>query len=170
MIENFDQLNLSKPLLNALNDLNLQHPTPIQNKSFPVIMSGRDTVGLAQTGTGKTLAYLLPLLRNLNYSDQRHPRILILVPTRELVAQVVNEIEKLTKYLSLRSFGIYGASNINTQKQKVYAGLDILVATPGRLIDLMISRAVQLNAIKKLVIDEVDEMFELGCRAPLLPA
>lgn len=168
MIENFDQLNLSKPLLNALKDLNLHNPTPIQSKSFPVIMSGRDTVGIAQTGTGKTLAYLLPLLRNLNYSEQRHPRVLILVPTRELVVQVVNEIEKLTKYVSLRSFGIYGASNINTQKQKVYSGLDILVATPGRLIDLMISRAVQLNAVKKLVIDEVDEMFELGFRPQLL--
>src|SRR5688572_23193441 len=122
----FSELNLSKALLSALDDLDLQEPTPIQAKSFTVIMSGRDAVGIAQTGTGKTFAYMLPILRQLEYSEQRHPRILIIVPTRELVVQVVTEIEKLTKYMSLRVYGIYGASNINTQKQKVYDGLDIL--------------------------------------------
>jgi ATP-dependent RNA helicase RhlE len=124
-------------------------------------------VGIAQTGTGKTFAYLLPILRQLTYSEQRQPRVLIVVPTRELVAQVVGEIEKLTKYMNVRCYGVYGASNINTQKQKVYDGLDILVATPGRLIDLTLSRTLQLGSVKKLVIDEVDEMLNLGFRAQL---
>jgi ATP-dependent RNA helicase RhlE len=131
-------------------------------------MSGKDAVVIAQTGTGKTLSYLLPILRQLTYSELRHPRVLIIVPTRELVVQVVSEIEKLTVYMSLRVFGVYGASNINTQKQRVYDGLDILVATPGRLIDLTLSRTLQFSAVKKLVIDEVDEMLNLGFRSQLL--
>ena len=163
----FNDINLSKPLLRALNDIGFTNPTPIQEKAFPVISSGVDTIGIAQTGTGKTFAYLLPILKQLTYSEQRQPRVLILVPTRELVVQVVNEIEKLTAYMSVRCFGVYGASNINTQKQKVYAGLDILVATPGRLIDLTLSRTLQVGSIKKLVIDEVDEMLNLGFRAQL---
>lgn len=163
----FSDLNLNKPLLHALNDLGLESPTPIQEKAFSIIMSGRDAVGIAQTGTGKTFAYLLPILRQHTFSEQRHPRVLIVVPTRELVVQVVNEIERLSKYMSLRVFGVYGASNINTQKQKVYEGLDILVATPGRVIDLTLSRTLQFSAIKKLVIDEVDEMLNLGFRPQL---
>jgi len=163
----FNDLNLSKPLLKAVQDLGLENPTPIQEKAFSVIMSGKDAVGIAQTGTGKTFAYLLPILRQHTYSEQRHPRVLIVVPTRELVVQVVAEIEKLSTYMSLRVVGVYGASNINTQKQKVYDGLDILVATPGRLIDLTLSRTLQFSAVKKLVIDEVDEMLNLGFRAQL---
>ena len=163
----FNDLNLSKPLLKALEELGLHNPTPIQEKAFSVIMSGKDAVGIAQTGTGKTFAYLIPILRQLTYSEQRHPRVLIVVPTRELVVQVVTEIEKLAQYMSLRVFGVYGASNINTQKQKVYDGLDILVATPGRLIDLTLSRTLQFSAVKKLVIDEVDEMLNLGFRPQL---
>lgn len=163
----FSDLNLSKPLLRALEESGFNHPTPIQEKAFSIIMSGRDAVGIAQTGTGKTFAYLIPILRQLTYSEQRHPRVLIVVPTRELVVQVVTEIEKLAQYMSLRVFGVYGASNINTQKQKVYDGLDILVATPGRLIDLTLSRTLQFSAVKKLVIDEVDEMLNLGFRPQL---
>jgi ATP-dependent RNA helicase RhlE len=164
----FNDLNLSKPLIKALNDIGFTSPTPIQEIAFPIIMSGKDAVGIAQTGTGKTFAYLLPILRQLTYSEQRQPRVLIIVPTRELVAQVVTEIEKLAKYMSVRCLGVYGASNINIQKQKVYDGLDILVATPGRMIDLTLSRTLQFTSIKKLVIDEVDEMLNLGFRAQLL--
>jgi ATP-dependent RNA helicase RhlE len=163
----FKELNLSKPILKALEDIGFENPTPIQEKSFPIISSGTDVIGIAQTGTGKTFAYLLPILKQLTYSEQRQPRVLIIVPTRELVAQVIGEIEKLTKYVTIRFYGVYGASNINTQKQKVYDGLDILVATPGRLIDLTLSRTLQLSAVKKLVIDEVDEMLNLGFRAQL---
>ena len=165
--DSFEDLNLSKPLIKSLNDIGYQTPTPIQQKAFPVIMSGKDAVVIAQTGTGKTFAYLLPILRLHTYSEQRQPRVLIILPTRELVVQVVEEIQKLTKYMSVRVLGVYGASNINTQKQKVYDGLDILVATPGRLIDLTLSRTLQFTTIKKLVIDEVDEMLNLGFRAQL---
>jgi len=166
-MKTFKEFNLSKPLLRALDDIGFENPTPIQEKSFPVISSGTDVIGIAQTGTGKTFAYLLPIIKQLTYSEQRQPRVLIIVPTRELVAQVTGEIEKLSKYLTIRFYGVYGASNINTQKQKVYDGLDILVATPGRLIDLTLSRTLQLSAVKKLVIDEVDEMLNLGFRAQL---
>ncbi len=163
----FDQLNLNNPLLKALADLEYIAPTPVQIESLPAIMSGRDVVGIAQTGTGKTFAYLLPIIRQLTYSDQKHPRVVILVPTRELVLQVVSEVEKLTSYSSVRVGGIYGGANINTQKQMVFNGLDILVATPGRLVDLAVNGAVKLKNVQRLVIDEVDEMLEQEFRKQL---
>ncbi|WMX16168.1 DEAD/DEAH box helicase [Aureispira sp. CCB-E] len=163
----FNDLNLNTPLRNALEDLKLVEPTPIQVEALPVVMSGRDVVGIAQTGTGKTFAYLLPILRQLKFSKQKHPRVLIVVPTRELVVQVVGEIEKLTQYMSVRTKGAYGGVNMNTQKDELATGMDILVATPGRLVDLALSRAVKLKTIKQLVIDEVDEMLNLGFRKQL---
>ena len=164
----FKDLNLTKPLLNALSDIGFESPTPIQEKAFPIIMSGKDSVGIAQTGTGKTFAYLLPILRQLTFSEQRQPRVLIVVPTRELVVQVVSEVEKLATYMHVRCVGVYGGGNISIQKQKVYDGVDILVATPGRLIDLTLSRTLQFSSIQKLVIDEVDEMLNLGFRTQLV--
>ena len=164
---NFEELNLNTPLRNALDDLGYIYSTPIQEKAFPVVMSGKDVIGIAQTGTGKTFAYLLPLLRQLGFAKQKHPRILIIVPTRELVLQVVGEIEKLTKYINIRFAGVYGGTNINTQKKIVYSGLDMLVATPGRLIDLTLTGLLRLKSIQKLVIDEVDEMLNLGFRLQL---
>lgn len=168
IIVTFDELNLNKPLISALDDLGYINPTPIQEKAFPVIMSGKDVVAIAQTGTGKTFAYLLPMLRQLKYSDKKHPRILIVVPTRELVLQIVREIEKLTSYMNVRYQGVYGGTNINTQKQLVYDGLDILVATPGRLVDLALTGLLRLKDIQKLVIDEVDQMLSLGFRQQLI--
>ncbi len=164
----FNDLKLNKFLLNALDDLGFVHPTPIQKEALPVIASGKDIVGVAQTGTGKTFAYLLPLLRDLKFSKERHPRILIVVPTRELVKQVVQDVEKLTTYMSVRVAGVYGGTNIRTQKQVVYQGLDILVATPGRLVDLVMSGTLRMKNVKKLVIDEVDEMLNLGFRPQLM--
>lgn len=164
----FDELNINKPLLNAIADLGYIYPTPVQEKTFSTIMSGKDVVAVAQTGTGKTFAYLLPILRQLKYSEQRQPRILILVPTRELVLQVIGELEKLTKYMNIRYKGIYGGTNINTQKKVVYAGSDILVATPGRLYDLTMTGILRLKKIQKIVIDEVDEMLNLGFRPQLM--
>lgn len=164
----FADLNLNTPLLNALEDLGLQEPTVIQQKAFSVIMSGRDVVGIAQTGTGKTYAYLLPILRQYTFSKQKEPRILILVPTRELVVQMVEEVKKLSKYLSIRVEGVYGGTNINTQKQLVSEGLDLLVATPGRLLDLTLTGYLNLKFVKHLVIDEMDEMLSLGFRAQLM--
>jgi len=164
----FLELNLTTPLLNALIDLDFENPTPIQEKVYPVVMSGRDAIGVAQTGTGKTFAYLLPILRQLKYTDSKHPRILVVVPTRELVLQVVGEAEKLSKYMNVRVIGVYGGTNINTQKQVVFNGMDILIATPGRLVDLVMTGVLRLKSIQKLVIDEVDEMLNLGFRPQLM--
>ncbi|MCE7991664.1 MAG: DEAD/DEAH box helicase [Roseivirga sp.] len=163
----FEDLNLSKQLNNALADLSFDTPTPIQSEAFPVVLSGKDLVGIAQTGTGKTFAYLLPLLRDLKFSKQVNPRILILVPTRELVLQVVEQAQLLTEYMSVRILGVYGGTNINTQGQEVAQGVDILVATPGRLYDLALNRLLQLKSINKLVIDEVDVMLDQGFRFQL---
>lgn len=167
MMASFEQLNLTKFLKNAVKDLNFDTLTPIQEKAYPLVMSGKDMVGIAQTGTGKTLAYLLPIIQELKFSKQLQPRILILVPTRELVIQVVKSIEELTKYMSIRTFGVYGGVNIRTQKQDLAPGSDVIVATPGRLFDLAVSNALPLKSIKKLVIDEVDVMLDLGFRTQL---
>lgn len=164
----FKDLNLSNQLQYAIDDLGFEHPTPIQVEAFNVVRSGKDVVGIAQTGTGKTFAYMMPILRDLKFSKQVNPRVLVLVPTRELVLQVVEEIEKLAEYINVRVLGVYGGTNINTQKMAVSQGTDIIVATPGRLYDLALSRAVNLKAVQKLVIDEVDVMLDLGFRFQLL--
>lgn len=164
----FKDLNLSNQLQYAIDDLGFEHPTPIQAEAFNVVRSGKDVVGIAQTGTGKTFAYMMPILRDLKFSKQVNPRVLVLVPTRELVLQVVEEIEKLAEYINVRVLGVYGGTNINTQKMAISQGTDIVVATPGRLYDLALSRAVNLKAIQKLVIDEVDVMLDLGFRFQLL--
>jgi ATP-dependent RNA helicase RhlE len=163
----FYELNLNKALINAVEDLGLTEPTPIQKETFSVIMSGKDVLGIAQTGTGKTYAYLLPCLRQWRFTGTGNPQILILVPTRELVVQVVQEVEKLSKYMSLKVIGVYGGVNINTQSDMVIQGMDVLVATPGRLFDLIMKGVVRLKTIKKLIIDEVDEMLDLGFRHQL---
>ena len=164
----FSDLNLNRFLLDALDEMGFSTPTPIQEKAFSVIMSSRDVVGIAQTGTGKTFAYLLPILRQLTFSTQKYPRVLIVVPTRELVVQVINDLESLTPYINVRFAGVYGGTNLNKQKQLVYEGQDILVATPGRLLDLALDGILKLKQIQKLVIDEVDEMMNLGFRPQLI--
>ena len=164
----FRDLNLKKPLWNAIDDLGYQTPTTIQAAGFNVMMSGKDVIGIAQTGTGKTLAYLLPCLCMWQFSKEPHPQILIIVPTRELVAQVVSEVEKLTTYMNVAVGGVYGGANINTQASMVLQGLDILVGTPGRILDLAASGSLQLKHVKKVVIDEVDETLSLGFRPQLL--
>lgn len=160
----FDELNLNTPLLKALDEMGFKNPTTIQRKAFSVIMSGQDVCGIAQTGTGKTFAYLLPCLRQLKFSKERHPQMLVLVPTRELVVQVVEAAKQLSTYLTLHTVGVFGGVNINPQKEAMENGLDILVATPGRLYDLAMSGSLSLKSIKKLVIDEMDEMLNLGFR------
>lgn len=164
----FQELNLTTQLQYAIDDLGFVQPTPIQEKSFSVILSGKDMVGIAQTGTGKTFAYMLPILRDLKFSKQETPRVLVMVPTRELVLQVVEEIEKMAKYVNVRVLGVYGGTNINTQKQAIAQGVDVIVATPGRLYDLALSRTLKMKSIQKLVIDEVDVMLDLGFRFQLM--
>ena len=165
---NFTDLNINNTILRAIEEVGYTTPTPIQEKAFPVIMSGRDMIGIAQTGTGKTWAYLLPLIRMYKYTKSMHPTMLVLVPTRELVLQVVEEAEKLSEFSNLRVGGFYGGTNINTQKEKAFHGLDLVVSTPGRLYDLGRIGALRLKHINKLVIDEVDEMLNLGFRHQLL--
>ena len=166
-MSNFNELNLNKQLFNAIEDLGFEQQTPIQSDTYSKILSGKDIVGIAQTGTGKTIAYCLPLLQELSYSTQTNPRILILVPTRELVAQVVETLNDLTKYITCRIIGVYGGTNMNTQKKWLQDGADVVVATPGRLYDLALCRALQLKGVKKIVIDEVDIMLDLGFRFQL---
>ena len=160
----FHDLELPKSLQKALDELGFVNPTPIQERAMPVIMSGRDMMGIAQTGTGKTFAYLLPILKQWKFAKTDTPRVVIIVPTRELVVQVAEEVEKLTKYMSVRTLGIYGGVNINTQKTAVYAGVDVLVGTPGRLLDLALDNVVRFDEVQKLVIDEFDEILNLGFR------
>lgn len=163
----FEELNLNSPLLKALEDLELKTPTTIQEKVFAVVMSGRDVCGIAQTGTGKTFAYLLPCLRQWKFTKDKSPQILILVPTRELVTQVIDNIRLLTKYMNLIAVGVYGGVNINTQHLELLNGVDVLVATPGRLYDLAMNGAFKAKTIKRIVIDEVDEMLNLGFRTQI---
>ncbi len=163
----FDELNLGKSLWNAIEEAGFQHPTPIQTEAFSKIRSGQDIVGIAQTGTGKTIAYLMPILRDFVFSKDNFAKILILVPTRELVIQVVEEAKVISKYLTVRVKGVYGGANINTQKLELLEGVDIVVGTPGRVMDLGLDGIIKMNMIKKLVIDEVDEMLNLGFRTQL---
>ena len=164
----FSDLNINSPLLNALSDLNIVTPTTIQEKAFPVIMSGRDVVGIAQTGTGKTISYLLPCLRQWKFTKEKQPTILVVVPTRELVLQVVDDVEQLTKYMNIRVAGVYGGVNMIQQTPLITAGLDILVATPGRLLDFALNGTLKLKSVKRFIIDEVDEMLNLGFRPQLI--
>ena len=163
----FNELNITPPLLNALADLGFTTPTRIQQKAFAPILAGKNILGIAQTGTGQTYAYLLPLLRQWQFAKKVNPEILILVPTRELVAQVVEEVEKLCTYTNIKVTGAYGGTNIKTQMAAINAGVDVIVATPGRLLDLILNGTVKTKMIKKLVIDEVDEMLNLGFRTQL---
>lgn len=160
----FHDLDLPKALQKAIDELGFTTPTPIQVRAMPVILSGRDMMGIAQTGTGKTFAYLLPILKQWKFADIHVPRVVIVVPTRELVVQVVEEVEKLTQFMSVRTLGVYGGVNINTQKKRVYEGVDILVGTPGRMMDLALDNVVRFDEVKKLVIDEFDEILNLGFR------
>ena len=163
----FADFDLPEKILDVLADLNLFEPTPIQAKSIGPILSGRDVMGIAQTGTGKTLAYTLPVLKTWKYNKTGNPTVLVLVPTRELVVQVAEVITKMTENLTARVIGIYGGKNINTQKLLFNDGCDILVGTPGRVMDLAIDNAISLKEVNKLIIDEFDEMLNLGFRPQL---
>lgn len=163
----FSELNLNASLLRSLKDLGYTTPTTIQEKAFPVVMSGRDVLGIAQTGTGKTFAYLLPCLRLWKFEKVKYPQVLIVVPTRELVIQIEEEVKKLTTYMNVTTVGVYGGVNIRTQLDTVNEGLDVLVATPGRLMDLALSGTLKLKNVRRLVLDEVDEMLNLGFRTQI---
>ncbi|MCQ4034383.1 DEAD/DEAH box helicase [Kaistella montana] len=163
----FADFELPEKILDVLADQNLFEPTPIQEKSLKPILSGRDVMGIAQTGTGKTLAYLLPVLKTWKYNKNGNPTVVILVPTRELVVQVTEIVKNLTQNITARVVGIYGGVNIKTQKLLFDNGCDILVGTPGRIMDLAIDNAISLKEVQKLVVDEFDEMLNLGFKVQL---
>lgn len=163
----FEDLNPGKAILNALTDMGYKYPTLIQSRAYPIATSGRSVLGIAQTGTGKTLAYLLSVLRMWSFSKQRHPQILVVVPTRELVVQVTEVAKQLSAYMNFVTVGVYGGTNLNVQAGEVDLGADMIIGTPGRLMDLVYHGSLKLKSVKKLIVDEVDEMLDLGFRPQL---
>jgi len=161
----FSKLGLSNPILKAIADVGYKKPTEVQKQAIPIILSGRDLMAAAQTGTGKTASFVLPLLENLNTQDElrsRSIRALILVPTRELAVQVESNIVQYAKYLNVSSLAIYGGVDSHAQKNRLLEGVDILVATPGRLLDMAYQRALYFNDLDFLVLDEADRMLDMG--------
>lgn len=163
----FENLGLNAEILRAVEEQGYREPTPIQLQAIPVVLAGRDLMATAQTGTGKTAGFTLPLLQLLDQHEQpaktRRPvRALILTPTRELAAQVAENVEAYSKYLRLRSLVVFGGVSINPQMMKLRGGVDVLVATPGRLLDLEHQNAVDLSKVQILVLDEADRMLDMG--------
>lgn len=163
----FEDMNLSASLRKAVAEMGFTEATTIQSVSLPVIMSGRDVLGIAQTGTGKTLAYLIGAMNTWKYMPLNPPQIIVLVPTRELVVQVVEVAKQLASRTNMKCVGVFGGVGMMPQAQAVSEGADVLVATPGRLLDLVLDGYVSLRNVKKLVVDEVDEMLEQGFRTQL---
>ena len=163
---NFSKLGLAEPIQRALNSRNHVVPTPIQARAIPELLAGRDMLGIAQTGTGKTAAFALPILHQLSKKQgntgPRGPRALILAPTRELAIQIGEEFGAYSQHLSLRPTVIFGGVNQKPQVAALYRGVDIVIATPGRLLDLMNQRRIKLDAVEFLVLDEADRMLDMG--------
>jgi len=165
----FEQLELIAPLLQAVRDLGYEQPTPVQEQAIPLVLAGRDLMAGAQTGTGKTAAFALPILQRLapqassSASPARHPvRALVLTPTRELAIQVEQSFRDYGKHLPLRSAVVYGGADMNAQIQQLRRGVEVLVATPGRLLDHVQSKTVMLNQVGILTLDEADRMLDMG--------
>jgi ATP-dependent RNA helicase RhlE len=158
----FEDLKISKSVLKAIDELGFTEPTPIQKKAIPVIRSGVDVLGIAQTGTGKTAAYFIPLIMKLVKAEGKDPRAVVLVPTRELAIQVGEDLEDLAKFTNLRRATVYGGIGWTKHADLIKPGVDIIVATPGRLWDLYRNEAVSFKKIKTLVIDEADRMLDMG--------
>ncbi len=161
----FEKLGLNKAILKALDEKGYTKPSPIQEKAIPVILEGNDILASAQTGTGKTAGFALPILNNLSertFQKRRKIRALVLTPTRELAAQVLEEVKAYSKNLNLESFVIFGGVNENPQKARLRQGVDVLVATPGRLLDLHQQKVFSLNEVETFVLDEADRMLDMG--------
>jgi ATP-dependent RNA helicase RhlE len=161
----FSSLKLSEPILRAVEEKGYITPTPIQIRAIPAILSGRDIMAAAQTGTGKTAGFILPLLQKLTSGARvksNHIRALVLTPTRELAVQVAENITSYGKHLPLKSGAVYGGVKINPQMMKLRSGVDVLVATPGRLLDLFSRNAVKFSQVETLVLDEADRMLDMG--------
>lgn len=159
---NFEELKLNKQLLNAVADLGFTQPTEIQEKAIPQIQAGHDILGVAQTGTGKTAAYLLPLLMKVKYAQGKNPRAMIIAPTRELVIQIADHAKELAKYTDIRILALYGGIGPKTQIESVMQGVDLIIATPGRFMDIYRTGELIPKEIKSLIIDEADKMMDMG--------
>ena len=162
----FESLNIIEPILKALKEKGYVEPTLIQEKAIPLLLSNQDVIGIAQTGTGKTAAFVIPIIQKLykkmGNTKSTTPKALILVPTRELAEQITQSFKEYGKFLSLKFSVVYGGVGINNQIRDLQKGTDILIATPGRLLDLMNQRKVNLNDIEFLVLDEADRMLDMG--------
>ena len=162
----FSDLKLSDPILRSLQDQNYKEPTPIQGDVIPAILNKSDVMAAAQTGTGKTAAFVLPILSILSNPKNNYKghqlRALIVTPTRELAAQVRESVNTYSKYLSIRSTAVYGGARIHNQRLKLRKGVDVLVATPGRLLDLYNQKSVNFKNIEMFVLDEADQMLDMG--------
>jgi ATP-dependent RNA helicase RhlE len=161
-ITSFEDFNLNKQLVNAVKDAGFDQPTEIQQKSIPLILGGQEVIGIAQTGTGKTAAYLLPILMKIKYAQIPEPRALILVPTKELTLQVADQASTLAKYTDLRILPLYGGVGTKIQVDALEKGVDILIATPGRFMELYLRKELITKQIKYLVLDEADRMMDMG--------
>src|SRR3954463_9967892 len=159
----FEELGLAEPLVKVTSELGFENPTQIQEKAIPVLLSGtKDLIGLAQTGTGKTAAFSLPLLQLID-EEKKYPQALVVCPTRELCMQIVSELELFKKFMSgVQVLAVYGGTSISMQIRDLKRGVQIVVATPGRLIDLIERKAINLEEIKYVVLDEADEMLNMG--------
>lgn len=158
----FEDLKLTKSVQKAIAEIGFKTPTPIQQEAIPAIKSGQDVLGIAQTGTGKTAAYILPILTKLVKAEGEDPRVVILVPTRELSIQVGEDIAELAQFTNIRHVAIYGGIGWTKHAEMLAEGIDILVATPGRLLDLYAHNVLSLKKVKTLVIDEADRMLDMG--------
>jgi len=161
-ITSFEDFNLNKQLLNAVADLGFQQPTEIQQQAIPLILGGQEVIGIAQTGTGKTAAYMLPVLMKVKYAQGTEPRAVVLGPTKELVIQLAEHAKLLSKYTDLRIIPLYGGIGPKAQIEAIKNGVDILIATPGRFMEIYLKGDLPTKQIKTLVLDEADRMMDMG--------
>ncbi len=162
MSKKFEEFKLNRQILNAVEDAGFTVATPIQEKAIAPVLSGQDIFGIAETGTGKTAAYLLPMLMLLKYAQGENPRALILSPTRELAMQIAEHVKMFAKYTDLRSVVVYGGIGPKTQIEQVKAGVDIIIATPGRFLDIYLAGHINTQSLRFLVLDEADKMMDMG--------
>ncbi|WP_323757451.1 DEAD/DEAH box helicase [Roseivirga sp.] len=158
----FEELKLSRQFLNAIDDLRYTEPTPIQKRAIPIALAGHDLLGIAQTGTGKTAAFVLPMLMKLKYAQGDHARALILAPTRELVMQIEDNARELARYTDLRIVSLYGGLGPKQQIEAIEKGVDIIVSTPQRFLDIYLKGIIHTKLIKTMVLDEADKMMDMG--------
>lgn len=162
MVKTFEDFKLNRQILNAVEDAGFTTPSPIQQKAIGPVLSGQDIFGIAETGTGKTAAYVLPLLMQLKYAQGDAPRALILAPTRELAMQIADHVKVFSQYTDLRSVVIYGGVGAKAMGDAILAGCDIVIATPGRFLDLYLAGKFNTAYLKHLVMDEADKMMDMG--------